>query len=91
MSAFERKEKDGRRSGKDRRRFHDPHYRGSEKRSGLERRSGIDRRRGIYRRHDRGGPGRLCARNVTPAILLPIGKSLIRGLWQRARSVAAKL
>ncbi|MBW2338751.1 MAG: hypothetical protein JRF50_00160 [Deltaproteobacteria bacterium] len=49
MSAFECKEKDGRRSGKDRRRFHDPHYSGEEKRRGLERRSGMDRRRGGYR------------------------------------------
>lgn len=49
MSGFECGKKDGRRSGKDRRRFHDPHYRGAEKRSGLDRRSGIDRRRGIYR------------------------------------------
>jgi len=53
MSVFESGKKDGRRSGKERRRFNDPHYGGQERRDGLERRSGMDRRRGIYRGGDR--------------------------------------
>jgi hypothetical protein len=45
MEERERRFRKDRRLGVDRRKFHDPNYKGRERRSGKDRRSGVERRK----------------------------------------------